>query len=128
MTRGRRKSGRSWIGIIGACLGLHLEAVTEKPMAQPGENLALQIEAINRSPVDVKFQVASRSDEGASQPVGKALSPNELMTEKHGLLAERYSVFRALLVAPARHGWHLHGLRSNTDRPTGESAAVSDST
>ena len=43
--------------IIGACLGLHLEAVTEKAMAQPGENLALQVEAINRSPVAVKLDL-----------------------------------------------------------------------
>ena len=42
--------------IIAACLGLHLEAVAEKPAAQPGENLALQVEVINRSPVPVKLQ------------------------------------------------------------------------
>jgi len=36
--------------IIGACLGLHLAAITEKPIAQPGETLGLQIEVINRSP------------------------------------------------------------------------------
>ena len=42
--------------VIAACLGLHLEVVTEKPMAQPGETLALQIEAINRSPVAVQLK------------------------------------------------------------------------
>ena len=36
-------------GIIGGCLGLHLEAVAEKSSAQPGESLNMQIEAINRS-------------------------------------------------------------------------------
>ena len=46
-------------GIIAACLGLHLEAVTEKPVAQPGENLTVQVEAINRSPVEVKLQVGA---------------------------------------------------------------------
>ena len=59
-------------GIIGACLGLHLAAITEKAAAQPGEKLAIQIEAINRSPVEVKL----------SSPVAKPLPPNELVTDK----------------------------------------------
>lgn len=59
-------------GIIGACLGLHLEAVVEKPLAQPGEELAIQIEAINRSPLEVKL----------TSPIEESLPPNELKTEK----------------------------------------------
>ncbi len=59
-------------GIIGACLGLHLEAVTEKAVAQPGEELAIQVEAINRSPLSVTLK----------SPVPDALPPNELKTEK----------------------------------------------
>jgi LmbE family N-acetylglucosaminyl deacetylase len=58
--------------IIAACLGLHLEAVTEKPVARPGESLTIQIEAINRSPVAVKL----------ASPEEKVLPPNELVTEK----------------------------------------------
>jgi hypothetical protein len=58
--------------VIAASLGLHLEAVTEKPVAQPGEKLTIQIEAINRSPVLVKLK----------GPVDKLLPPNELVTEK----------------------------------------------
>ncbi|MGH8095075.1 MAG: PIG-L family deacetylase [Chthoniobacterales bacterium] len=68
--------------IVGACLGLHLEAVTEKAMAQPGENVGLQLEAINRSPVDVKLQSWRVLRNGAAQPVNKTLLPNELVTEK----------------------------------------------
>ncbi|CAN5372153.1 PIG-L family deacetylase [soil metagenome] len=67
--------------IIGACLGLHLEAVAEKPAAQPGENLALQIEAINRSPVEVKFESIHLPPE-AVLPLDKVLLPNELFTRK----------------------------------------------
>ncbi len=59
-------------GIIGACLGLHLAAITEKPTAQPGENLTVEVEAINRSPVEVQLKT----------PMAKALPPNELVTEK----------------------------------------------
>ncbi|HEY2800523.1 MAG TPA: PIG-L family deacetylase [Chthoniobacterales bacterium] len=59
-------------GIIAACLGLHLEAVTEKPMAQPGEKLTLQIEAINRSPAKAKI----------ISPSEQPLPPNEPVTEK----------------------------------------------
>ncbi len=67
--------------IIAACLGLHLEAVTEKPLAQPGEDLALQVEAINRSPVTVKFE-SLRVLGAAAISVGKELLPNELFTQK----------------------------------------------
>ncbi|MEP6976253.1 MAG: LmbE family protein, partial [Spartobacteria bacterium] len=72
-------------GIIGACLGLHLEAVTEKLTAQPGEKLALEIEAINRSPVAVKLQSLRVLKDGAVTPVGKILPPNELVTEKNAV-------------------------------------------
>ena len=69
-------------GIIAACLGLHLEAVTEKPAAQPGENLTLQVEAINRSPVAVKFQSLRVLTNGEVTPVGKVLVPNEVFIQK----------------------------------------------
>ncbi|MGH7938178.1 MAG: LmbE family protein, partial [Bryobacteraceae bacterium] len=59
-------------GVIASCLGLHLEAVTDKPMAQPGEKITLQIEAINRSPA--KARIISPSE----QP----LPPNEPAIEK----------------------------------------------
>lgn len=66
---------------IGACLGLHLAAVTDKAMAQPGEKLGLQVEAINRSPVEVKFMSMQIAQE-PPKTVGQALAPNELLTEK----------------------------------------------
>lgn len=68
--------------IIGACLGLHFDAVTEMPAAQPGENLPLQIEAINRSPVDVKLESLRILKTGKTIPIEKMLAPNELVTEK----------------------------------------------
>jgi LmbE family N-acetylglucosaminyl deacetylase len=72
-------------GIIAACLGLHLEAVVEKPAAQPGENVTLQIEAINRSPVAVKFQSLRALTNGEVTSVGKILASNELFTQKSTL-------------------------------------------
>ncbi len=69
-------------GIIAACLGLHLEAITEKAMAPPGENLALQIEVINRSPVPVKFESLRVLPGGTPDAVGKDLPPNELFIQK----------------------------------------------
>lgn len=58
--------------IIGACLGLHLEAIAAKPAAQPGDDLEIEVGAVNRSPVDVQLK----------SPASKALLPNELVTEK----------------------------------------------
>ena len=68
--------------LIGACLGLHLEAVTEKPAAQPGETIGLQLEAINRSPVPVKFKSARLLADGEVTPVDTALAQDSLFTKK----------------------------------------------
>jgi LmbE family N-acetylglucosaminyl deacetylase len=69
-------------GIVAACLGLHLEAVTEKPVAQPGENLTVQVEAINRSPLEVKLQSVQALANKAATSIEKPLVPNELFTQK----------------------------------------------
>ncbi|CAN5768397.1 PIG-L family deacetylase [soil metagenome] len=68
--------------LIAACLGLHLEVVMEKPIAQPGEETAFQIEAINRSPVPVQLKSWRALESDESTPVGAALPPNELVTRK----------------------------------------------
>jgi LmbE family N-acetylglucosaminyl deacetylase len=68
--------------IIAACAGLHLEAVAEKANAQPGEKLGFQIEAINRSPVEMKWQSLKILQEGKPTAIEKPLPPNELQTEK----------------------------------------------
>ena len=71
--------------IIGACLGLHLEAVTEKSAAQPGETISLQLEAINRSTVPVKFKSARLLADGAVTSVDSALAHDALFTKKISL-------------------------------------------
>ena len=68
-------------GLIAACLGLHLEASVEKPAAQPGEMVNLQVEAINRSDVPVKFKTM-RLTNGDMTLVETGLPPNELITRK----------------------------------------------
>ncbi len=68
--------------IIGACLGLHLDAITEQPIAQPGDKLPLQVEAINRSPVEVKLESLRTLKTGKTISIGKTLLPNERLTEK----------------------------------------------
>ncbi len=67
--------------IIGACLGLHLEAVTEKALAQPGETIALTLEAINRSTLPVKFKSARIAD-GETNSIDTALEHDALFTKK----------------------------------------------
>ena len=104
--------------IIAACLGLHLEAVTEKPAAQPGENLTVEVEAINRSPVKVKFQSVRVLKNGAVTPVGKRLSPNELVTQKSTVTLPQDLPFSEpyWLRQPGTHR-HLRGRGPNTHRP-----------
>ncbi|MEP6810712.1 MAG: PIG-L family deacetylase, partial [Chthoniobacterales bacterium] len=71
--------------LIGACLGLHLEAVTEKPAAQPGETISLQLEAINRSTVSVKFKSARLLADGEVTPLDAELKHDALFLKKVSL-------------------------------------------
>ncbi|MGZ4966958.1 MAG: PIG-L family deacetylase [Chthoniobacterales bacterium] len=68
-------------GLIAACIGLHLEAVVEKPAARPGEVLNLQVEAINRSAQPVKFKTM-RLTNGDMTLVETMLPADELVTRK----------------------------------------------
>lgn len=69
--------------IIAACLGLHIETVSEKPAAQPGESLALQIEAINRSPVAVQCKSVRVSAD--TSVLDSTLPEGQLVTKKVSL-------------------------------------------
>ena len=71
--------------LIGACLGLHLEAVSAKPAAQPGATIELQLEAINRSNVPVKFKSARLLANGELTSVDTALARDALFTKKISL-------------------------------------------
>ncbi|MDQ6860795.1 MAG: PIG-L family deacetylase, partial [Verrucomicrobiota bacterium] len=66
--------------IIAACLGLHLDAISDKAEVQPGESLQLQVEAINRASVPVKLKSAQLL--GATETINVALAPNELFAKK----------------------------------------------
>ncbi|HEY0369130.1 MAG TPA: PIG-L family deacetylase, partial [Chthoniobacterales bacterium] len=66
--------------LIAACLGLHIEAISEKAEAQPGAPLNLQIEAINRANVPVALTTIVALDE--KQSANAPLAPNELLTRK----------------------------------------------
>jgi LmbE family N-acetylglucosaminyl deacetylase len=59
--------------LIAACLGLNLQAVTDKPNVQPGQMLTLQLEAINRSTVPMFATIGSERVE---------LKQDELVTRK----------------------------------------------
>ncbi len=76
-------------GVIAACLGLHLEAISDKPSAQPGENLPLQIEAINRSPTEVKLKSIRLLANGTATSVDKPLATNELFIQKTSVALPR---------------------------------------
>ena len=69
-------------GLIAACLGLHLEAVAEKPAAQPGDTLNVQLEAINRSDVAVKFKSARLLTNTPAENIDADLKFEQLFTKK----------------------------------------------
>ena len=68
--------------IIAACLGLHMEAVAEKPAAQPGDTLNVQLEAINRSDVSVKFRSARLLANAQPEAIDADLRFEQLFTKK----------------------------------------------
>lgn len=69
-------------GLIVACLGLHVEAVAEKPTAQPGDTLNVQLEAINRSDVAVKFKSARLLANAPAENIDTELKFEQLFTKK----------------------------------------------
>ena len=71
--------------LIAACLGLHLEAITTKPAAAPGQTMELQLEAINRSTVPVRLKSA-RPAGGETWAIEAALEHDALFTKKFPLL------------------------------------------
>ena len=69
-------------GLIAASLGLHLEAVAEKPAAQPGDTLNVQLEAINRSDVAVKFKSARLLANAPAENIETELKFEQLFAKK----------------------------------------------
>src|SRR6056297_24878 len=58
--------------IISAVAGLHLEAVSQSAYANPGENVSINIEAVNRSPIDIvleSVQIANEASAMAAIPL-----------------------------------------------------------
>ncbi len=62
--------------IIAACAGLYLEATAENPSAVPGEQIAVQLEAINRSDAHVKLQSISLEPNNSKIHPQKTLKNN----------------------------------------------------
>jgi LmbE family N-acetylglucosaminyl deacetylase len=67
--------------IIAACLGLHFESSTETPVVTPGQELAVKIEAINRSNVGVEW-VSYRLPSAQVVQVGDSLVSDKLLTKE----------------------------------------------
>jgi len=63
--------------IIYACSGLYLEAVAQVPSVTPGEQIQVNLEAIKRSPVEIKFNTVDLTPNNSSQQVNKELLNNE---------------------------------------------------
>jgi LmbE family N-acetylglucosaminyl deacetylase len=64
--------------VIAACLGLHAESVTSKPAASPGQNLSVQVEAINPSNIEVKLLSLAFPASGETIAVDAPLAANQL--------------------------------------------------
>ncbi len=68
--------------IIAACAGLYLEAVSEEPLATPGEEINLNLEAINRSGVQMQLSGVKLLPGNNSIPMQNSLQNNEAWVEK----------------------------------------------
>ncbi len=63
--------------IIAACMGLFADARTNVPSATPGENVPIELEVINRSPIKVQLQQVRLLPQGAVITPWQALPENE---------------------------------------------------
>jgi len=68
--------------IIAACLGLYLEGVSAEPYSTEGERLDIEVEAINRSSVDVELKSVRILPMENEQNMGKGLPFNTGFKEK----------------------------------------------
>ena len=64
--------------VIAACLGLHAESVASKPSVSPGQNLSVQVEAINPSNLEVKLRSLTFPASGETIAVDAPLAANQL--------------------------------------------------
>jgi LmbE family N-acetylglucosaminyl deacetylase len=64
--------------IIGACLGLHVEASTATEAFTPGQTASIKLEAINRSNVPVTLQEVRFPNSGDSNKIDTTVPSNEL--------------------------------------------------
>ncbi len=64
--------------VIAASLGLHAESVASKPSVSPGQNLSVQVEAINPSNVEVKLRALTFPATGETIAVDAPLAANQL--------------------------------------------------
>lgn len=63
--------------IISACSGLYLEAVTEIHSATPGDSLKINVEAINRSSIDIELKDIEILPLKNSKSINEKLADNE---------------------------------------------------
>src|SRR5690606_31256922 len=63
--------------IISACSGLYLEAVTEMHSATPGDSLKINIEAVNRSTIDIELKDIEILPLENKKNINKKLADNE---------------------------------------------------
>jgi LmbE family N-acetylglucosaminyl deacetylase len=68
--------------IIAACLGLYLEGVSAEPYSTLGDKLDIEVEAINRSPVDIELKSVWVLPMQKEQKMGKDLPFNTGFKEK----------------------------------------------
>ncbi|WP_081210823.1 PIG-L family deacetylase [Salegentibacter sediminis] len=68
--------------IIVACSGLFLEAVATKPSATRGEQVPLELEAINRSSFPISLNSVELSPNNSRIPVNQSLANNQSWTEE----------------------------------------------
>ncbi|SDL02196.1 N-acetylglucosaminyl deacetylase, LmbE family [Salinimicrobium catena] len=68
--------------IIAACAGLYLEAVSEESLATPGEEINLNLEAINRSDLNMQLSEVKILPAGRSVALKNPLQNNEPWLEK----------------------------------------------
>lgn len=71
--------------LIEGSLGLFLEAVAADPSAAPGQDIVIELEAINRSGVEVKLREISFPDLDIDQEINEQLASNQGFSKEQTL-------------------------------------------
>jgi hypothetical protein len=80
MTIGKPASLHDIEQVLTSCLGLDIESVSSQPSAVPGADVTITVNAIQRSPHDIRITYSVPESAGSSREENVSLPPHQLVS------------------------------------------------